>query len=287
MGELNKEALKGRTIRTSDEAYEKFRKIAQDNFESQGQCFSTLIHLFELEQGKAVLGERKMEIENFQMHINALLNMFVNSLQMNEDAEERVRSGVQDIIDLKERNIVQLQKDRSQLQEQLDAIKLEKEELQHLFEQSKEHFSAGEEEHHRTIEQLNQTISDRQEMILLLTSQKDDLQKQIALGYEKEQELIQLRQKEAEQSQKIIALTNEIALSKQLHEQEVEKLEHQLELEKEKLEFNHKKELLEKEKNTQISLEKQKEEYEEKLKLYEEKYLAAVEKIEQLSVREK
>ena len=99
MGESNKESLKGRTIRTSDESYEKFRQIAQENFENQGQCFSTLIHLYELEQGKTILGERKMEIENFQMHINTLLKMFIQSLQMNEDAEERVKAGIQTTLD--------------------------------------------------------------------------------------------------------------------------------------------------------------------------------------------
>lgn len=284
MAEQQAEVLKGRTIRTTNEAYEKFRQIAQENFNSQGQCFSTLIHLFELEQGKTVLGERKLEIENFQMHINALLSMFTNSLQLNEDAEDRVRSGMQDILDTKDRTILQLQKERNHIQGLLDEKTDQYEELKQAFEQLKQSFESEKQELQLTIEQMRQTILDKNNLITLLNSQKEELQKQIGGYTDQDRQLREANSEIMKKNQEIQSLTNEIAINKQLYEQEIRRQEKQAELQEEKYQFDLKKALLEKEKELQLSWEQEKMEYTRKLELYQMKYVTALERLEQIAV---
>lgn len=281
MAEAGKEALKGRTIRTSDETYEKFRKIAQENFENQGQCFSMLIHLYELEQGKTLIGDRKLEIENFQMHINALLNMFVHSLQMNEDAEERVKSGIQDILDTKDRTIIQLQKERNQIQQQCNQAMENQEELKSQITQLNASFSSERNAVQIKTEQLEQTIKDKNELIELLNGQKQELQRQLSASIDVEKKL---RKAEADMTalqQQYAIVQNKLTLEEQLRKQENEKQQKQLALEQEKYAFDLEKELLKQKKDLQLSWEQEKMEYSRKLELYQMKYVTALERIEQ------
>jgi hypothetical protein len=285
MANENTEILRGRTIRTSNEAYEKFRQIAQENFESQGQCFSTLINLYELEQGKAVLADRKMEIENFQMHINALLNMFVNSLQMNEDAEERVKASIQDVLNTKDRTIVELQKERNHIQSVLDDKNRAYDELQQSFDQLHQTSIDEKKNLQVTIEQLNQTIADKNELISLINSQKQELQGQIMETSDMEKRLRAQDSKLSENEQTILSLNNQLSIREQMHAQEIEKLEKQMALEKEKSAFELDKALLDKEKELQLTWEQEKLEYDRKLELYQMKYVTALERIEEISTK--
>lgn len=279
--EQTREILKGRTIRTSDETYEKFRKIAQENFDNQGQCFSTLIHLYELEEGKSIIGERKLEIENFQMHINALLNMFVNSLQMNEDAEERVKSGIQDILNTKDRTIVQLQKERNQIQQTLEYKTSEYDNAQSDILKMKTLFASEKSDIQAKVEQLEQTVTDKNDMIALLNSQKQDLQRQLSSAIELERKLREAEEVNTKLQQELTIMTNKLSLEEQLRQQEIEKQQKQLELEKEKYEFDLEKALLDQKKDLQLSWEQEKMEYSRKLELYQMKYVTALERIEQ------
>jgi hypothetical protein len=100
---------KARIIRADHETYEKFKSIASDEFDNQGQCLSTLINLYELEQGKAKIVERKLEIESFQSNINKINELFLMSLQLNQEAEERVRSELEKLLESKDKQIISLQ----------------------------------------------------------------------------------------------------------------------------------------------------------------------------------
>jgi Cft2 family RNA processing exonuclease len=283
MAEQKKENLKGRTIRTSEESYEKFRQIAQEQFENQGQCFAALIHLYELEQGKTVLGERKMEIENFQMHINALLQMFVQSLQMNEDAEDRVRAGIQATLDMKEKHILQLQKERIHLKEQLEEMDAKYQEFTLQLQEQKQKSQSQKENDQMTISQLTQAVKDKNDMIALLDGQKKELQNQLQEVHLQDKKIRALEQSLSGTEQEKISLKNQLALKEQLHAQEIEKMNRQLELEKEKYAFDLEKSLMEQQKDLQLSWEEEKMEYNRKLELYQMKYVTALERIDKFS----
>jgi peptidoglycan hydrolase CwlO-like protein len=106
---------KVRSFRADEETFEKFKTLANEEFGNQGQCLASLISLYETEKSKAVLVERKTEIENFQAHANKIIEMFLMSLQLNEDAEERIRSEFEHLLNSKDRIITDLQTKEQEL----------------------------------------------------------------------------------------------------------------------------------------------------------------------------
>ena len=83
--------LKVRSLRIDENTFEKFKNIAVQEFGNQGQCLSALVNLYETEKSKGLLSDRKTEIESFQLHINKLNELFLSSLSINQDIEERVK----------------------------------------------------------------------------------------------------------------------------------------------------------------------------------------------------
>ena len=99
------EELKNRSIRADEDTFTKFKQIASENFTNQNQCLNELIKIYELDQGKQLMPDRKAEIENFEMHIDQLQNMFLHSLQMNYDAEARVKMNFKTELEEKDRKL--------------------------------------------------------------------------------------------------------------------------------------------------------------------------------------
>lgn len=89
MEESRNKELKVKSFRVTEETFDKFKKIASDEFGNQGQCLDALISLYELENSKSTLIERKLEIESFQDYLNKINQLFLTSLQMSEDAGKR------------------------------------------------------------------------------------------------------------------------------------------------------------------------------------------------------
>ena len=83
--------LKNRSIRIDEETFSKFKEIASENFANQNECLNELVKVYELDQGKKLLPDRKAEIENFEVLLVQMQNAFIHSLEMNHNAELRVR----------------------------------------------------------------------------------------------------------------------------------------------------------------------------------------------------
>lgn len=104
----NKE-LKIKSFRVDEDTFEKFKVIASKEFGNQGQCLDALINLYEMENSKSSLLERKLEIESFQDYLNKINQLFVTSLQMSKDAEGRVKEEYLRQLSTKDTTIERLQ----------------------------------------------------------------------------------------------------------------------------------------------------------------------------------
>lgn len=87
----NKE-LKVKSFRVNEETFSKFKDIASKEFGNQSQCLEALINIYETEESKSILVNRELEIESFQDYLNKISRLFITSLQLSTDAEERVKS---------------------------------------------------------------------------------------------------------------------------------------------------------------------------------------------------
>lgn len=79
------------TARLDERDIELFKQFVQDNNLTTAQAFNSMINLLELDKAKATIASRSKEIEQFQSYANSMIKAFINSLEINENAENRIR----------------------------------------------------------------------------------------------------------------------------------------------------------------------------------------------------
>lgn len=104
----NKE-LKPKSFRLDEETAEKFKEIAITIGGNQQETLSKLIEAYEFQSGKAVLTEKKSDIEQFEKYVTALTRMFMSSLEDNQNITETVRTEFDALLKSKESVIQDLQ----------------------------------------------------------------------------------------------------------------------------------------------------------------------------------
>ena len=102
------QAQKVRSIRATDEVYDKFKALAA-GFDNQGEALSSLIAAWEMQQAKAVITNRATEISDYDSHLQALQTTFLRALELNENTENRVRQEFRTQLDSKDQTIADLQ----------------------------------------------------------------------------------------------------------------------------------------------------------------------------------
>lgn len=128
MENKNKE-LKIKSFRVDEETFEKFKSIASSEFKGQSQCLEALVNLYELENSKASLVERKLEIESFQDYLNKINQLFLTSLQMSKDAESRFKDEYIKQLNIKNKTIERLQNREDELLEKTKSLEKTNKEL--------------------------------------------------------------------------------------------------------------------------------------------------------------
>ena len=83
--------IKQTNFRVNEDTADAFRKFCAEHGISQAQGFDHLLEMAKLEQEKNAMPERKTEIEDFECHINKLLEAYRHSLEINANAEQRVQ----------------------------------------------------------------------------------------------------------------------------------------------------------------------------------------------------
>lgn len=125
MEESRNKELKVKSFRVTEETFDKFKKIASDEFGNQGQCLDALIALYELENSKSTLIERKLEIESFQDYLNKINQLFLTSLQMSEDAGKRAEEEFVKKLSIKDVTIERMQRREEEFIERDKSLKEE------------------------------------------------------------------------------------------------------------------------------------------------------------------
>ena len=125
--------MKVRSFRISDGVAEKFKAFCSE-FDNQNAALDSLITAYEVQNAKAVLTDRKTDkavltdrktdIADYDTHIQAIQSAFLRSLELNENAEQRVRVEFKSLLSSKDETIMQLQAEKAKAQEQTAQYKL-------------------------------------------------------------------------------------------------------------------------------------------------------------------
>lgn len=243
-------AEKVKSFRIDDETSEKFKEIAQKIGGNQQETLAKLIEAFEFQQGKAILTEKKADIEQFERYISAITNMFMLSLENNQNITETVRTEFIATLRSKEDIIIDLQEKIKILKQGQETELLKTKEI---TEQNKALYSE--------LELAKKDINDLYERL----KEKD------TLNHALDDTIKELKEKLLNASESITSmnefkskLADEKALKNDL-QAEINNLRNELEQQKLKSELEKQQALLEQEREHEKQLQKMTEQYREQL----------------------
>lgn len=109
--------LRPRSFRIDEETAEKFKKICLEAGLNQQDALAKLIESYELQAGKAVLTEKRDEIEVFERYTSILIQKYMSALEDNQNIKETVRTEFSAQLRSKDELISDLQQQKKEAEE--------------------------------------------------------------------------------------------------------------------------------------------------------------------------
>ena len=289
--------LRPRSFRIDDETAERIKEISNTIGGNQQETLAKLIEAFEFQSGKAVLTEKKADIEQFEKYITAITRMYMGSLEDNQNITETVRTEFDALLTSKDAVI-------QDLQEKLTAAKQVKEDATmkartHADENARLHevIDSLNHEYNTKMDDLQSMLSDKDNLNKALTDSCNELKVKIE-GIRESAEQSAAFKKELEQlkreHEKIIRKQSDLEKQMQqeqaAHAQTVLHLkQHEadaLERQKEQSQIAQEKAVLQVEKSYQKQIQKLMAEKQAEADRYQQKYFSLMEQIQNSQVKE-
>ena len=289
--------LRPRSFRIDDETAERIKEISNTIGGNQQETLAKLIEAFEFQSGKAVLTEKKADIEQFEKYITAITRMYMGSLEDNQNITKTVRTEFDALLTSKDAVI-------QDLQEKLTAAKQVKEDATmkartHADENARLHevIDSLNHEYNTKMDDLQSMLSDKDNLNKALTDSCNELKVKIE-GIRESAEQSAAFKKELEQlkreHEKIIRKQSDLEKQMQqeqaAHAQTVLDLkQHEadaLERQKEQLQIAQEKAVLQVEKSYQKQIQKLMAEKQAEADRYQQKYFSLMEQIQNSQVKE-
>lgn len=277
--------LKPKSFRIDDETAEKFKEISNTIGGNQQETLAKLIEAFEFQSGKAILTEKKADIEQFERYVGAITRMFMGSLEDNQNITETVRTEFDALLKSKDTVIQNLQEELTtakQLKE--DAVSRAK---SHADENARlnDMISKLNSEYGSKIDDLQSMLSDKDSLNKALTDSCNDLKlknesmKEIAeRSATLQRELEQLRKDHEKVVQEQTDLKKLIEELKQHEADSLERLKEQAQIAQDKA-------VLQIEKSYQQQIQELKAEKQAEIDKYQQKYLSLLEQTQTTKTR--
>lgn len=113
--------VKQTNFRIDQETADAFRKFCEDNGMNQAQGFDHIMQVVEMDRAKAAAPGRITEIEGFEKSVKDIMAAFLYSIEVNQNAEGRIREQFASDLDRKDKTIDELRQKAEQLQAEKDA----------------------------------------------------------------------------------------------------------------------------------------------------------------------
>lgn len=107
---MEKDNTSTRSFRITEATADKIKEIAAEIGGNQQQTMAKLIESYELQKGKAVLADKKPDIETFENYINVVTRMYMSVLEDNQNVTNLVRTEFEAQLNSKDNVIQDLQK---------------------------------------------------------------------------------------------------------------------------------------------------------------------------------
>ena len=262
--------LKPKSFRIDDETAEKFKEIAASLGGSQQETLAKLIESFEFQQGKAILTEKKTDIEQFEKYVSCLTRMFMGALEDNQNITETVRTEFDALLKSKD-SIIQ------DLQEKLTVAKQLKEEAT----MKARTYSSENETIKQAIERLTSEYESKLDDMQIILNEKEEANQLLKSAYNDLKAKNENMKADAEHNQELRRELNDLTVEHNKLQMAYTEFKQEKAISELKLE----KTMLELEKKYQEQIQRLKEEKQTEIDKYQQKYLALLEQLEQLKTK--
>ena len=282
--------LKPKSFRIDDETADKFKEISSSIGGNQQETLAKLIEAWEFQSGKAILTEKKADIEQFEKYVTALTRMFMGSLEDNQNITETVRTEFEALLQSKDTTI-------QDLQSQLTVAKQLKEEATtrakaHADENARLNsvIDSLNTEYNSKMDDMQSMLADKDNLNKALTDSCNELKSKVESMRESSEQLAVIR-KELEQlkSEHNTVVKEKSDLEKQMNQEQTahdkaiaDLQQHEkeaLERQKEQSQIAPDKAVLEIEKKYQEQIEKLKTDKQSEVDKYQQKYFDLLEQL--------
>ena len=283
--------LKPKSFRIDDETADKFKEISATIGGNQQETLAKLIEAFEFQSGKAILTEKKADIDQFEKYVTAITRMYMSSLEDNQNITETVRTEFDALLKSKDATI-------QDLQEKLTVAKQLKEEATtrakaHADENARLNsvIDSLNTEYNSKMDDMQSMLADKDNLNKALTDSCNDLKSKVESMRESSEQLEVIR-KELEQlkSEHNTVVKEKSDLEKQMNQEQTahdkaiaDLQQHEkdlLERQKEQSQIALDKAVLEIEKKYQEQIEKLKADKQSEVDKYQQKYFELLERIQ-------
>lgn len=287
--------LKPKSFRIDDETADKFKEISATIGGNQQETLAKLIEAFEFQSGKAILTEKKADIDQFEKYVTAITRMYMSSLEDNQNITETVRTEFDALLKSKDATI-------QDLQEKLTVAKQLKEEATtrakaHADENARLNsvIDSLNTEYNSKMDDMQSMLADKDNLNKALTDSCNDLKSKVESMRESSEQLAVIR-KELEQlkSEHNTVVKEKSDLEKQINQEQTahdraiaDMQQHEqdlLERQKEQSQIALDKAVLEIEKKYQEQIEKLKADKQSEVDKYQQKYFDLLEQLKNSNV---
>lgn len=282
--------LKPKSFRIDDETANKFKEISSNIGGNQQETLAKLIEAWEFQSGKAILTEKKADIEQFERYVTALTRMFMGSLEDNQNITETVRTEFEALLKSKDTTIQDLQSQLAvskQLKEEATTkAKTYADENMLLS----EHIESLQKEYKAKLDDMQSMLTDKERLNTALTDSYSDLKAKVDVMAAEHEEVVTLRKSitditaerdslkqsivEAEKSLNRVTTEHEKAIA-DMRQHEIDSVDRV----KAEMQIAQDKVVLEVEKKYQEQIQNLKEQKQAEVDKYQQKYFDLLEKM--------
>lgn len=261
--------LKPKSFRINDETAEKFKEISTNIGGNQQETLSKLIEAYEFQSGKAVLTEKKADIEQFEKYITAITRMFMGSLEDNQNVSETIRTEFDALLKSKDSVIADLQKKVADAKESKDTA-----------EANAKVAVAENQKLNDRVDQMEKMLIDKEQLNKALTDSCNDLKSKVESMTAASKENEALKKDIADLTSSKDKLMSDIKNHEEMLKEQQEHEKIALEQLQQKCDLNKEKEILQLEKQYSDEIQKLKAERQAEVDSYQKKYMELLEKLQ-------
>lgn len=239
--------VKPRSFRIDDETTEKFKKICLEAGLNQQDALAKLIESYELQAGKAVLTEKRDEIEQFERYTSILIQKYMGALEDYQNVKQTVRTEFNALIHSKNGLIEDLQQQKKVAEEAMKQATAEAKMATDEADQLRKDLNRA----LKRCNELEESLADKDQLNKALKAEKERLEAEVNVLKADQQQMEAIRRDlEASKTAKAEA-ESKLASEQAAGQKALEDLQSKMEVAQEKAVLNAEKRLQE-EYNEQI-----------------------------------